>query len=159
MKHNHSMHGALTVVVHTGGLNWATEKNVVEGVLSRRPGVLAVDANPVAQTASVTIDPQAASIVDLQGWIRDCGLHCAGRSVPNHVCDPMEDPSTTSMAPADEAGHAMIDHAEHAGHAPAAITPHDMMGHGGHADSPRGVDRGRSGIPVLRDRGDLVMWE
>ena len=91
MKHDHSMHGGLTVVVHTGGLNWATEKSVVERVLSRRPGVLAVDANPVAQTASVTIDPQATSIADLQGWIRDCGLHCAGRSVPDHVCDPMEE--------------------------------------------------------------------
>ena len=144
MKHDHSMHGGLTVVVHTGGLNWATEKSVVERVLSHRPGVVAVDANPVAQTASVTIDPQATSIADLQGWIRDCGLHCAGRSVPNHVCDPMEELPGAAMTPADHAGHAMMmdqpGHvaepmpAEHEGHRGTAATSHDMMGHGGHAD-------------------------
>ena len=48
-----------TVVLHVGGLHYATEKAVVEQVLGRRPGVLAVDANPVAQTATVTFDPRA----------------------------------------------------------------------------------------------------
>ncbi len=147
MGHEHSMRDEVTVVVHTGGLNWATEKNVVESALMRRPGVVEVDANPVAQTATVTIDPTATSIADLQGWIRGCGLHCAGRSVPNHICDPMEEPTRAAMTAADHAGHAghaMVDHAghasapapaEHEGHAPAlATTPHDMMGHGGHAD-------------------------
>ena len=143
MDHQHSMHGGMTVVVHTGGLNWATEKNVVERVLARRPGVLAVEANPVAQTASVTIDPRTTSIADLQGWIRDCGLHCAGRSVPNHVCDPMEEPNGGTPASAEHAGHTMAGHAGHAaaaepqaheGHAAAVMpTSHDMMGHGGHA--------------------------
>jgi Cu2+-exporting ATPase len=133
MDHEHSMNGA-TVVVHTGGLNWATEKNVVERVLGRRPGVLAVDANPVAQTATITIDPQTTSVADLQAWIRDCGLHCAGRSVPNHVCDPMEEPAIEGRPPA-EHGHAVgVMPAEHAGHAaPAMPTPHEAMGHGGHA--------------------------
>ena len=46
-----------TVVLHVGGLHYASEKAVVEGVLGRRPGVLAVDANPAAQTAAVTYDP------------------------------------------------------------------------------------------------------
>ena len=123
MDHQHAVHDGVTVVVHTGGLNWATEKNVVERVLGRRPGVLAVDANPVAQTATITLDPQTTSIVDLQAWIRDCGLHCAGRSVPNHVCDPMEEPAVEGRPPA-----------EHAVHEPAMPTPHDVMGHGGHAD-------------------------
>jgi P-type Cu2+ transporter len=40
-------------VRHVGGLSSASEKAVVEQVLGRRPGVLAVDANPVAQTATV----------------------------------------------------------------------------------------------------------
>src|SRR6266542_2491975 len=46
-----------TAVIHVGGLQYASEKAVVEGVLARRPGVLAVDANPVAQTATVTFAP------------------------------------------------------------------------------------------------------
>jgi len=40
-----------TVVLHVGGLNWASEKAVAEAVLGRRPGVVGVAANPVAQRA------------------------------------------------------------------------------------------------------------
>lgn len=47
-----------TVVLHTGGLNWASEKAFVEAVLGRRLGVQAVEANPVAQTATITYDPE-----------------------------------------------------------------------------------------------------
>ena len=61
----------------------------MEAILGRRPGVLAVDANPVAQTAMVTFDPTRTSIVNLRDWIRDCGYHCAGQSVPEHICDPL----------------------------------------------------------------------
>jgi Cu2+-exporting ATPase len=57
------------------GLRFASEKNVVV-------------ANPTAQTATVTFDPANATIDDLRSWIRECGYHCAGLSVPNHVCEP-----------------------------------------------------------------------
>ena len=78
-----------TDVLHVGGLHYAGEKAVVEGVLGRRPGVLSVDANPAAQTAAVTYDPAVTSLEELAGWVEDCGYHCAGRSVPGHICDPM----------------------------------------------------------------------
>src|SRR5215212_6849879 len=48
--------GQATTVLEVLGVQWATEKNVAEAVLSRRSGVLAVEANPVAQTATVTYD-------------------------------------------------------------------------------------------------------
>ena len=38
-------------------------RTVAEAVLSRRPGVLSVDANPVAQTATVTYDPDRTDLV------------------------------------------------------------------------------------------------
>lgn len=76
-------------MLHVGGLHYASQKAVVESVLARRPGVLAVDANPVAQTATVTFDPQQTSVAVLGDWVRDCGYHCAGQSVPGHVCDPL----------------------------------------------------------------------
>ena len=41
-------------VLEVSGVQWASSKNVAEAVLSRRPGVIEVDANPVAQTAAVT---------------------------------------------------------------------------------------------------------
>ena len=54
-----------TTVLHVGGLHYASEKTVVERALGRRPGVLAVEANPVAQTATVTFDPMRTSVADL----------------------------------------------------------------------------------------------
>ena len=81
--------GAETAVLHVGGVHYAGEQAVVESALSRRPGVLAVDANPVAQTATVTFDPATTTVDDLRRWVEECGYHCAGRSVPGHVCDPM----------------------------------------------------------------------
>jgi Cu2+-exporting ATPase len=71
-----------TTVLHVGGLHYATEKAVVEHALRDRPGVRAVDANPVAQTATVTFDPAQASVEDLRNWVEECGYDCAGQSVP-----------------------------------------------------------------------------
>jgi len=136
-----------TVVLHTGGLNWASEKAVVEAVLGRRPGVQEVDANPVAQTATVTYDTERTSVAELRRWVEECGLHCAGQSVPMHVCDAMAEPDpvraghgmhaeTAEAGPlVEHEGHAMP--MEHEGHEMPAEeglrSPHDAMGHGGHA--------------------------
>jgi P-type Cu2+ transporter len=81
-----------TAVLEVAGVHWASEKATVERVLGRRPGVLGIEANPVGQTATVTYDPARTSVADLAAWIRDCGYHCAGQSVPQHVCDPEAEP-------------------------------------------------------------------
>jgi len=106
-----------TTVLHVGGLHYASEKAVVERVLGRRPGVVAVEANPVAQTATVTFDPDATSVEELSRWVEDCGYHCAGRSVPGHVCDPFAHAEPLAPAPDRQA----VERADHA------------HGHGGHA--------------------------
>jgi len=124
-----------TVVLDVRGLNWASEKAVVEAVLGRRQGVQRVEANPVAQTATVTYDPQSTSLVELRRWVTECGYHCAGQSVPAHVCDPMIEPDPPSAGP--EVAEPPASPAEHAGHAPspaeAVRAPEEVMGHGGHA--------------------------
>lgn len=102
-----------TVVLHVGGLHWATSAASVEATLLRRPGVVSVAANAANQTATVTYDAATTSVAQLSDWTRDCGLHCAGQSVPNHLCDPMAEPT------------------QHEAH--GAATPQEMMGHGGHA--------------------------
>ena len=126
-----------TTVLHVGGLHWATSERAVETALLRRPGVEAVEANAVSQTASVTFDPSATSLGELTAWIRDCGYHCAGRSVPNHVCPPPEEPGTLARRTTEERHGA---HGAGARHTPAtppeAHTEHtaqELMGHGGHA--------------------------
>jgi hypothetical protein len=52
---------AETTVLHVGGLHYASEKSVVEDVLGRRPGVVAVEANPVARTprSPTTLRPRS----------------------------------------------------------------------------------------------------
>jgi Cu2+-exporting ATPase len=106
-----------TTVLHVGGLHYASEKAVVERVLGNRPGVVAVEANPVSQTATVTFDPNATSVEELSRWVEDCGYHCAGRSVPGHVCDPLAHAEPLAPAPDRQA----VERADHA------------HGHGGHA--------------------------
>jgi Cu2+-exporting ATPase len=116
-----------TVVLHTGGLNYASEKSVLEKALLSRPGVLAVEANPVAQTATVRYDPQRTTIAELKRWVEECGYHCAGKSVPGHICSPMEEAAPSSMA-----AHAAAPAPVHAGHE-MVMAPEEAMGHGGHA--------------------------
>jgi len=113
--------GRETVVLHVGGLLYAGEKARVERALGGRPGVLDVEANPVAQTATVTYDPAQTSVGELARWVRECGYHCAGQSVPGHVCDPMAEPAGPHEVMAHD--HAAMGRADDAhGH-----------GHGGHA--------------------------
>jgi P-type Cu2+ transporter len=148
-----------TTVLHVGGLGWASEKAVVERILGRRPGVRLVEANPVAQTATVTFDTGHTSVADLRRWVEECGFHCAGQSVPSHVCDPMAEPdppggqaagavehkeawpASAVSAPVDGQGAAPAGRGTAAADVPhagremaagtAAPSPHEMMGHGG----------------------------
>jgi Cu2+-exporting ATPase len=110
-------------VIEVSGVQWASQARVVEATLGRRPGVLDVTANAAAQTATVRFDPAMVSVVDLQRWVRECGYHCAGESVPAHVCDPMT--AAAGTAHADHAG-------SHESGGSAALSAHDTMGHGGH---------------------------
>ena len=135
-----------TVVLEVAGVHWASSKSIVESTLRRRPGVAAVEANPVSQTANVTYDPAVTSQAQLRQWIVDCGYHCAGQSVPNHICDPSHDaqasshgeqhgakhpPATAGRVAPERAAVAPAEHASHADQAVPARSSQDVMGHGG----------------------------
>ena len=111
-----------SAVMELDGMQWATQKNAVEAGLGRRPGVRSVEANPVAQTVTVVYDPSTTSVETLAGWVNDCGYHCRGESVPDHVC---------ASAGADDAGH---DTGSMAGAEDRMGSPADVMGHGGHGE-------------------------
>lgn len=147
--HTASTTAARTTVVELDGLHWASQKAAVEAVLGRRPGVVAVEANPVGQTATVTFDPSSTSVQDLAGWVRECGYHCRGESVPDHVCPPLP----VTPGPRGAAGTRRDErHGDHEGHpAPSAADlplrgggspgapgqvggPAEVMGHGGHGE-------------------------
>jgi P-type Cu2+ transporter len=118
--------GAITAVLHTGGLQFASEKAVLEKALSSRPGVLSVEANAVAQTATVRYDPQRTNVAQLRQWVEECGYHCAGKSVPAHVCSPLEEEEGAKAEPA------LAPDLATAGGATAA-TPRGEGGRAGHA--------------------------
>ena len=138
-----------TAVLHVGGLHWATSAHGIERVLAARPGVVSVEANAVSQTASVTFDPSITGVGDLEAWVRECGYHCAGESLPSHVCaadaapaaslreggpGPLAHHATTAAPSHEHDGPAAptMSPQDHAAHA-ATMSPHDAMGHGGHA--------------------------
>ncbi|WEO76047.1 heavy metal translocating P-type ATPase [Cryobacterium sp. SO2] len=127
----------LSTVMEVGGVQWASSKAVAESMLGRRPGAIRVEANPVAQTAVVTYDPSQTSVAELTRWVQACGYHCAGRSVPEHICDPLEGSEemnngsqptgmTHSSSMSHEGPDRDIAHKEH-----VTRTAQDTMGHGG----------------------------
>ncbi|MFC3688882.1 heavy metal translocating P-type ATPase [Aquipuribacter hungaricus] len=116
----------LTDTLQVEGMLRSSSEPAVTRSLRRRPGVLAADTNAVSQTATVTYDPSQTSLEELSGWVRECGYHCEGRSVPDHVCDPMSD--SHSRPPADG--------------------PQDAMGHGEHGGGHHG---GMSMAAMARD--------
>ena len=103
-----------TEVLDVRGLRYATEQNVVEAALGRRRGVIAVQANATGQTATVTFDPDEATIEDLRDWVRACGYHCTGMSVPEHLCEPL--PAQDHSA---DHRDVAVAHAAHEGHGTA----------------------------------------
>ncbi len=139
-----------TTVMDVRGLNWASSAAVLEATLARRPGVVSVEANAVGQTATVTYDPEKTDEAALAGWIRDCGLHCAGRSVPEHLCEPVQEvvhipglrlpgagrPTHAHPAAAHggdmhgDGGHGGEHHAGAGAPSPVGISAHETMGHG-----------------------------
>ena len=121
-----------TAVLDVTGIHWATEQSVVERTLGRLQGVIGVDANAVAQTATVTYDPSLTNLAELRLWIEECGYHCAGQSVPGHICHPMTEPRPTTTTTHD---HAVVSHhAESDDDSGTPHSPHAMMGHGGHSN-------------------------
>ncbi len=128
--------GSVEAVLEMHGLHWATQAKTVESVLGRRKGVVAVQANVVAQTATVRFDPTLTSLANLQLWIRDCGYHCAGLSVPNHLCDPLVVPTAASddrtaqrSAVDDSVGHDAPVHREMSDRDLSSGTDHEAMDH------------------------------
>src|SRR5436190_20992311 len=138
----------VVAVIELHGLQWASQTHTVASKLGGRPGVLSIDANSVSQTATIRFDPKVTSIAELRAWVHDCGYHCSGRSVPNHVCDPLSlAPSPTRRdavhhheqhgqslvgAPPSAQGHSEHAEPEAAVHEAHVMSPHDAMGHGGH---------------------------
>jgi len=114
--------GTATVVLHVGRQYRASEKAVVEAALARHRGVVSVEANPVAQTATVGYDPAVTSVHELRRAVERCGFECAGCNTPGCLCDPLHEPG--------EPEHVHDEAEVRRSHDPAG---HGEGGHGGHS--------------------------
>ncbi|WP_406737277.1 heavy metal translocating P-type ATPase [Streptomyces sp. NBC_00853] len=117
-----------TAVLDVRGMVRASQQSTVAAVLGRRPGVLDVEVNPVAQSATIVFDPRRTSLAELRAWVTECGYHCAGQSVPSHICDPMQEPDPAGFTAAPQRPQTT----------PATATGtrshDDVRGHGGHGE-------------------------
>ncbi|WP_248240163.1 heavy metal translocating P-type ATPase [Microbacterium kunmingense] len=142
---------AQTVVLEAKGMYRGSSKAVVEAALSRRPGVTRVEANPVSQTATVTFDPARISLADLRRWVEDCGYHCSGMSVPDHLCDPMEHVDHGGHAAPAGTGTAVTDE-DHTAHGqPAIARAGGTQPHAGHPSSPAAPAAATAGTSAHAD--------
>src|SRR6476660_4031626 len=97
-----------TAVIEVGGLLSVLSAEGVRRQLQKVPGVHHAEVNYVAQTATVHYDEQRVTAEDIRNRVVECGYHCRGEMVPNHLCEtPGGTPRATVPAPA---GH------EHDGH-------------------------------------------
>ncbi|WP_374777313.1 heavy metal translocating P-type ATPase [Streptomyces sp. NBC_01310] len=117
-----------TAVLDVRGMVRASQQSTVAAVLGRRPGVLDVEVNPVAQSATVVFDPRRTSLAELRAWVTECGYHCAGQSVPSHICDPMQEPDPPGFTAAPELPRATPVTAA------GTPSPDEATGHGGHGE-------------------------
>ena len=125
------------IVLEAGGLLEGSAAPGLEIVLKRLRGVHRVDASPISGSLTVAFDRTQTSQATIEKTIRECGYHCAGEVVPQHLCAvvgvPMRhDGKRSHVAHAHHADHgaavAPQDAAESA-HAEMAQTAH-VMGHG-----------------------------
>jgi len=110
-------------VLHVGGQFRASEKAVVEAALGRHRGVVSVEANPVAQTATVRYDPSLTSVGELRRTVERRGYECAGCNVPGCLCDPLHEPGSPEEAH-DAAAVARAQ--RHTGHGEGGYGGHSM---------------------------------
>jgi P-type Cu2+ transporter len=109
--------GFRRIVLDSRGLSDVGETTILERALAGRPGVRGVEANAVAQTATVEYDPAVTSPPELRRWVEECGYHCAGESLPHHLCSVLPAASAEAGAPRHEAHEdGRLDSSGHAHH-------------------------------------------
>ena len=143
-----------TVTLDVGGMLSMLDYQGVEKQLSRLPGVTRVSASTASSTATVDYDETVTNVTAIKDKITECGFHCTGQIMPNHICEPHTNHNHTGSSPTPGPQHGERKmpgvrshaHHEHTGHGhagrehqPEAAMPmsHDMaheMGHGAGMD-------------------------
>jgi Cu2+-exporting ATPase len=130
--HTHQSHPGdmTTATVEVSGLVSVLSAEGVRKKLEQMPGVHHADVNYVAQSATVHFDPARTSIEALRKQVVDCGYHCRGELVPEHVCGEAPVQHAHGGGAANHAAHDT-----HGAHDNAASASHaaTSAAHAGHA--------------------------
>ncbi len=108
-----------TAIVEVGGLLSVLSAEGVRKQLQKLSGLHHAEVNYVAQSATVHYDEQQITLDDIRKRIVECGYHCRGEMMPNHLC---ETPGGSRSATVSVA----VGHEHHGAHhevVPAAIPP------------------------------------
>lgn len=118
-----------TIVLEVGGLLSVQDPQGVEAALQNTPGVAKATVNIASATAVVTYDDTVTSPATLRLRIEDCGFHCRGEQLPQHICARAV--SGPPPAPPDHAGHRghRISEQAHDHGGPKQTRSPDHMGH------------------------------
>ena len=124
-----------TVTVDVGGLFQVLDTTLVAKQLEKLPGVHEVNVNYGSGSATVSFDPAQTSLAQIESRIRECGYHCGGEVLPEHLCamgsgDGMPAAHAASHEPAHV--HPKAPHEQR--RAEAAEMAHEM-GHGAGMDA------------------------
>jgi Cu2+-exporting ATPase len=109
----------------------------IEKKLAQLPGVLGVSVSSVDGSATVTFDDGITHSDAVERAIEECGHHCGGVALPDHICAPTQAHAAhghdghVRHTDAQGPGHA---HASSGGHAPAGGKHDAMMHEMGHAN-------------------------
>ena len=114
------------VVVCVHGMISVGDGRGVEKRLLQHPGIHDVEANYLNCTATVHYDESVISLAEIKELVGECGYHCTGESLPEHVCRP-DDPPAATMA---------MEHTAHTEHAAHTMPGAAVVGHPGHAPAP-----------------------
>ncbi len=126
-----------TLVIEVGGLFSSLCARGVEKQLRALPGVTRAEVSYATGTATLAYDETATDLKAIKAVVQACGYHCAGESVPAHLCHPEDPPADAAVATAGAVAHAGHAPAAHVGHAkpaaPAAPAKAPAAAHAAHA--------------------------
>lgn len=123
-------------VFEAGSLVRGSSGPALQTFLQRQAGVHHAEASYMSDTVTVGYDENAISEADIRRLIEECGYHCRGEMLPNHICAPEAGVPVDHSAP-EHAGHTGMAHDAHASHAMPAAAPKKggaaVEEHAGHA--------------------------
>src|SRR5512135_2535854 len=118
-----------TTVIHLEGIESMLSPAGVEKHMCHHAGIHKVETTFMTGTATVYHD-DSVTLADIKQCVADCGYHCAGEALPEHLTKPGDPPMAAVMS---HAGHDMAmpvdQHQAHAGRAVPVLTPDEHIGH------------------------------